>query len=153
MVDSDIPIELIYNKTDDIGKLGSMTTTPNQYLEIEKAKLTIYEKNIDKRLLKDENYRKTNKNYNPRYEHAGVSNRMKNNKFNKREMIAAVASHEFGHLDHPLGNGLINSDYNFREEIADYYQHKAIISILKHRISKIESKGIEPVIIDTKELK
>lgn len=96
MVDSDIPIELIYNKTDDIGKLGSMTTTPNQYLEIEKAKLTIYEKNIDKRLLKDENYRKTNKNYNPRYEHAGVSNRMKNNKFNKREMIAAVASHEFG---------------------------------------------------------
>jgi hypothetical protein len=117
------------------------------------VKLTIYEKNIDKQLVRDKKYRASRRNYNSSYIHSGVTNRMKNNEFNKQEMVAAVASHEFGHFDHPLGATLNNPDDNLREEIADFYQHKAISSILEHRIYKLESKGLENIKVNSTELK
>lgn len=141
MAESDIPIELIYNTTDNDGSLGRMDIYYSATeFKIVKAKLIIYDQAINERVERDQRYREANNNYPSSYLHAGVSNRMKNNNFTKFEIISAVSSHEFGHFDHPLGNQIFNPIHELREEIADYYQHKAISSILEHRLNSIDVK-------------
>ncbi len=141
MVESDIPIELVINRTDISGSLGSNMITKGIDLKPTHSKITIFMKRVEEHLNKDKN---TNKPYTGL--HSGVFNRMKRNKFSIIELIAAICSHEFGHLDNPLANFSFHNDELLMEEIADYYMYKAISSIIENRVEKKETVGIIGII-------